>query len=145
MLPVKYQSIWPSGFRGEDYLFQPIRNKNYPWRTCLLTDQNQMRQLYIGPLIDASCQISVYLAKRFQRRRFFYFSQSGSRIHHSGHVCWRIRKKPGNFIEHLSKMPPVKNQFIWPSGFERKTFFYFSQSETRIAHSGNVCWGIRTK
>jgi hypothetical protein len=26
--------------------------------------------LYRGPSIDASCQVSVHLAKRFQRRRF---------------------------------------------------------------------------
>ena len=26
----------------------------------MVTDQDQMRQLYIGPLIDASCQISSF-------------------------------------------------------------------------------------
>jgi hypothetical protein len=30
-----------------------------------------MSNLYRGPLIDASYQVSVHLAKRFQRRRFF--------------------------------------------------------------------------
>jgi hypothetical protein len=41
------------------------------WRSCLLTDQDKMSNLYRGPSIDASYQVSVHLAKRFQRRRFF--------------------------------------------------------------------------
>jgi hypothetical protein len=49
----------------------PIRNKNCLWRPCLLMDQNKMSHLYRGPSIDASYQVSVHLAKRLQRRRFF--------------------------------------------------------------------------
>ena len=48
---------------------QPIRNKNCLWRPCLLTDRDGMNILYRGPSIDASYQVSVHLAKRFQRRR----------------------------------------------------------------------------
>jgi hypothetical protein len=33
-------------------------------------DQDEMSNLYIGPSIDASYQISDQLALRFQRRRF---------------------------------------------------------------------------
>ena len=50
---------------------RPIRNKNCLWQSCLLTDQHKMRNLYRGPPIDASNQVSVYLAKQVQRRRFF--------------------------------------------------------------------------
>jgi hypothetical protein len=50
---------------------QPIRNKNGLWRPCLLMDRDEMSNLYRGPAIDASYQVSVHLAKRFQRRRFF--------------------------------------------------------------------------
>ena len=49
---------------------QPIRNKNCLWRPCLLTDRDEMSILYRGHDIDASYQVSVHLAKRFQRRRF---------------------------------------------------------------------------
>jgi hypothetical protein len=38
---------------------------------CLSTDRDEMSNLYRGPAIDASYQVSVHLAKRFQRRRFF--------------------------------------------------------------------------
>ena len=46
---------------------QPIRNKNCLWRPCLLMDRNSMSNLYRGPSKDASYQVSVHLAKRFQR------------------------------------------------------------------------------
>ena len=41
---------------------QPIRNKNCLWRPCLLTNQNEMSNLYRGHSIDASYQVSVHLA-----------------------------------------------------------------------------------
>jgi hypothetical protein len=47
---------------------QTIRNKNCLWRPCLLTDQNGMSNSHRGPSIDASYQVSVYLAKLCQRR-----------------------------------------------------------------------------
>jgi hypothetical protein len=34
-------------------------------------DRDEMSNLYRGPPIDASYQVSVHLEKRFQRRRFF--------------------------------------------------------------------------
>jgi hypothetical protein len=50
---------------------QPIRNKNCLWWPCLLMDRNLMSNLYRGPSKDASYQILIHLAKRFQSRRFF--------------------------------------------------------------------------
>jgi hypothetical protein len=50
---------------------QPIRNKNCLWWPCLLTNRDEMNILYRGPTIDTSYQVSVHLAKWFQRRRFF--------------------------------------------------------------------------
>ena len=57
---------------SEEKIFRnlPIRNKNYPWQPCLLTDRNEMSNLNRGPFIDASCQVSVHLAKQFQRKKF---------------------------------------------------------------------------
>jgi hypothetical protein len=88
MLLTKFRSIWPSGFRGEDFFRnQPIRNKNCLWRSCLLTDRDEMSNLYRGHDIDASYQVSVHLAKWFQRRRFLKIGQSETRIAYGGHVC----------------------------------------------------------
>ena len=48
---------------------RPIRNKNCLWWSCLLTHRDAMCYLYRGPSIDASYQVSVHLAKWFQRSR----------------------------------------------------------------------------
>jgi hypothetical protein len=40
-----------------------------------------------GPSIDASYQVSIHLAKWFQRRRFLEIGQSETRIACGGHVC----------------------------------------------------------
>ena len=57
--------------RRRFFLNRPIRNKNCLWWPCLLMDRDEMSNLYREPSIDASYQVSVHLAKRFQRRRFF--------------------------------------------------------------------------
>ena len=57
--------------RRRFFLNRPIRNKNCLWQPYLLTDRDKMSILYRVPSIDASYQVSVYLDKRFQRRRFF--------------------------------------------------------------------------
>jgi hypothetical protein len=54
---------------------EPIRNKNCLWWPCLLTDRDEMNSLYREPSIDASYQVSVHLAKQFQRRIFLEIDQ----------------------------------------------------------------------
>ena len=49
---------------------QPIRNKNCLWWPCLLTDLDEMSNLYRESSIDGSYKVSVHLAMQFQRRRF---------------------------------------------------------------------------
>jgi hypothetical protein len=66
---------------------KPIRNKNGLWHPCLFTDRDEMSNLYRGPAIDASYQVSVHLAKQFQSRRFLKIGQSETRIAYGGHVC----------------------------------------------------------
>jgi hypothetical protein len=66
---------------------QPIRNKNFLWWPGLLMDRDEMSNLFRGPSIYASYQVSDHLAKRFQRRRFLEIDQSETRIAYDGHVC----------------------------------------------------------
>ena len=51
---------------SEEKIFKnrPFRNKN-----CLWQDRDKMSNLYKGPSINASYQVSVHLAEGFQRRR----------------------------------------------------------------------------
>jgi hypothetical protein len=44
------------------------------------TDQNEISNTYRGPSIDASFQVSVHLAKLFQRRRFLEIDQSETKL-----------------------------------------------------------------
>ena len=46
-----------------------------------------MTHPYRGPSIDASYQVSVHLAKLFQRRRFLEIEQSETTIACDGHIC----------------------------------------------------------
>jgi hypothetical protein len=55
--------------RRRFFLNRPIRNKNCLWWPCLLMERDKMSKLYWGASIDASYQVSVHLAKGFQRRR----------------------------------------------------------------------------
>jgi hypothetical protein len=62
------------------------------WLTNMATTGNslywdEMSNLYRGPSIDASYQVSVHLAKRFQRRRLKKISQSETRVACGSHVC----------------------------------------------------------
>jgi hypothetical protein len=50
-------------------------------------DRDEIRNLDRGPSIDASYQVSVHLAKWFQRRRFLEIDQSETRIACGSHFC----------------------------------------------------------
>jgi hypothetical protein len=48
--------------------------------SCLLTDLDEISNLYRAPSMYVSYQVSFHLAKRFQRRRFLEIDQSETRI-----------------------------------------------------------------
>ena len=65
---------------------RPTRNKNCLWRPCLLSNCDEMCNLYRGLVIDASYPVLVYLPNQFQRRRFLEIDQSETRIAYGCHV-----------------------------------------------------------
>jgi predicted aminopeptidase len=67
---------------------QPFRNKNHLWWPCLLTGRDEMSNLYRGPSIDASYQVSVHLAKGFQRRRLKYEKLTDDRRMPKAHISF---------------------------------------------------------
>jgi hypothetical protein len=83
MHPTKFRFIWQSGFRG-DFIWlisknkipsetalpsEPILGRMHLW--AFLYKDCSFSPLYRGPPIDATYQVSVRLAKRFQRGFFF--------------------------------------------------------------------------
>jgi hypothetical protein len=69
MLPTKFRFIWPNGFR-EDLKKSANQKQELPVVAMFISGLDEMSNLYRGPFIDASYQVSVHLAKVFQRRRF---------------------------------------------------------------------------
>jgi hypothetical protein len=49
MLPTKFRYIWPSGFRGEEFLKSANQKQESPAQPCLLMDRDGMSNLYRGP------------------------------------------------------------------------------------------------
>ena len=128
---------------SEEKIFQnrPIRNKNCLWWPCLLMNRDEMSNLYRGPSKDAPYQVSIHLAKQFQRRRFFQKSTNqkqewpvvamfvnGSERNEQSlqRTCHRC------FLPRFGSLGQVKR-------FQRRRFLKIGQSETRIAYGGHVC------
>ena len=116
---------------------RPIYNKNCLLQPCLLMDQNEMSNLYRGPSIDASYQVSYHLVKRFQscfrnrpirnqnclRRPCLLTDQNGMINSHRG---------PSIDASYHVSVPLAKL-------FQSRRFLEIEQSETRIACGGHVC------
>ena len=140
MLPVKFGSIWPCGFRGEDFLnigqsetriargghiCSPIRTK---WLN-FIKDLQWMIPAKIGSILPCS----------FSGEDFWNIGQSETRIACGGHICSLIRTKWGSFVEDLPQMFHALFSSIWPGNFRGEDFWNISQSETKIACGGHIC------
>ena len=95
-----------------------------------LRDPNEMSNLYRGPAIYASFQVSACLAKWLQRRRFLKIDQSKKKpIHCSNHVCEKMETKRAVCIDDFPRMLPTKFLFNWQNGY-REDHVYKSANQT---------------
>ena len=117
---------------------QPIRNKNCLWWPFLLMDRDEISNLYKGPPIDASYQVSVHLAKQFQVRRFFRNQPIRNK-----NCLWRpCLPMDQDEISNLYRGPSIDASYQFSvhltKRFQRRRILKISQSETRIACGGHV-------
>ena len=69
MLATKFQFIWPSGFGREDLKKSANQKQELPVVAMFVNRSGQNEQSLERTSIDASYQVSIHLAERFQRIR----------------------------------------------------------------------------
>ena len=71
MLLTKFRFIWPSGFRGEDFQKSTNQKQELPVAAMFVNESERNEQSLQRTFQGCSYQVSIHLAKRFQRRNFF--------------------------------------------------------------------------
>ena len=108
-------------------------------------DQNEISNLYRGPAIDDSYEVSFHLVKRFQRKSFFRNQPIRNK-----NCLWRpcLLMDQEEMINHY-RGPPIYASYQVSvhlvTRFQRRRIKKISQSETRIACGSHVCKWIGTK
>ena len=136
------QQVWvhlAKQFQRRKFLeIRPTTNKNCLWRPCLFTNRDEMSILYRGSSKDASYQVSIHLAKRFQRRRFFRNQPIRNK-----NCLWRpCLFTDRDEMNNLYREPTIDASYYisvhLAKRFQRRNLKKIGQSETRVAYGGHV-------
>jgi len=116
---------------------QPIINKNCLWRPCLLTDRDEMSNLYRGPSVDAFYHVSVHFGQAVSEEKMFFRNQL---IRNKNCLWWPCLLTNRNEMSNHrgTSIDATKFRFILTKRFQRRRFLEIYQSETRIACGGQV-------
>jgi hypothetical protein len=103
----------------------------------LLTDQNDISNRNRGLSIDASYQVSVHLAKQFQRKRIL---KSANQKQESPVAAMFVN---GSGWSSLYRGPSIDASYQvsvhLAKRLQKRRICKISQSETRVAYGGHVC------
>jgi hypothetical protein len=94
-------------------------------------DRDEMSNLNRGPSIDASYQVSVHLAKWFQRRRIKNINKN--------RLWWPCLLTDRDKMSNLYRGPSIDVSDHLAKRFQRRRFLEIDQSERRIACGGHFC------
>ena len=139
MFPTKFQIIWLSGCRGEEFKKSTNQKQQLPVVTMFVNGSEQNCNLYRGPSIDASYQLLAHMVKWFQRRRIFLNRQIRNK-----YCLWRTcllmdQDEMCNSYRGPSIDASYHVSFHLTKLFQSRRFLEFHQSETRTACGGHVC------
>ena len=139
MLPTKFKFIWQSGFRGEDFQKSTNQKQELPVVSMFDNESGQNVQSYRGPSIDASYQVSVYLTKWIQRRRFFR-----NRLIRNKNCLWRPYLLTNrDEMSNLYRGPSIDASYLvsvhMAEGFQRRRLKYekLTNDRRRMPSDGN--------
>jgi hypothetical protein len=103
---------------------QPIRNKNYLWWPCLLTDRDEMSNLNRGPAIDASYQVSVHWFGKTVSEENNFKNQS---IRNKNRLWWPCLSTDRDEMSNLNRGPSIDASYHVPvhlaKRFQKRRFF----------------------
>jgi hypothetical protein len=98
-----------------------------------------MSNLYREPSKDASYQVLIHLARRFQRRRFF----RNQPIRNKNDLWWPCLLTGWDEMSKINRGPSIDASYQvsvhLDKRFLKRRFKKIGQSETRIACGGHVC------
>jgi hypothetical protein len=120
----------------------PMRNKNCLWWPCLLMNRDEMSNLYRGPSKDAPYQVSIHLAKRFQRRRFF----RNQPIRNKNGLWWPCLLMNLDEMSNLYRGPAIDASYQISVHLARKVLYkdcsFRPDSLTNMATTDNSCFSL---
>jgi hypothetical protein len=99
MLPTKFRFIWPSGFRGEDFLEIDQSETRIACGSHVCTQIGTKWAIFIEDLPMMLSTNFRFIWPSGFREDFLEIGQSETRIAYGGHICWWIGTKWALFRE----------------------------------------------
>jgi hypothetical protein len=88
MLPTKFQFIWPSGFRGEDFFKSANQKQELPMVAMFVNGSELNKQSLLRTFQGCFLQCFGSFGKAASEEKIFLeINQSETRIVCGGHVC----------------------------------------------------------